>query len=73
MPTDVKAAVSAVVILVALGLAFWSGSPIRPELDKFVLFTAVFFVVAMWIFPEAGGKKGQETLVQLCENGEGNR
>ena len=58
MPTDVKAAVSAVVILVALGLAFWSGSPIRPEFDKFVLFTAVFFVVAMWIFPEAGGKKG---------------
>ena len=58
MPTDVKAAVSAVVILVALALAFWSGSPVRPEFDKFVLFTAVFFVVAMWIFPEAGGKKG---------------
>ena len=57
MPTDVKAAVSAVVILVALALAFWSGSPIRPEFAKFVLFTAVFFVVAMWIFPEAGGKK----------------
>ena len=61
MPTDVKAAVSAVVILVALGLAFWSGSPIRPEFDKFVLF-AVFFVVAMWIFPEAGGKKGAKAL-----------
>jgi hypothetical protein len=58
MPTDVKAAVSAVVILVALGLVFWSGSPIRPDFDKFVLLTAVFFVVAMWIFPEAGGKKG---------------
>ena len=58
MPTDVKAGVSIVVILVALGLAFWSGSPVRPEFDKFVLFTAVFFVVAMWIFPEAGGKKG---------------
>jgi hypothetical protein len=57
MPTDVKAAVSAVAILVALGLAFWSGSPIRPDFDKFVLFTALFFVVAMWIFPEAGGKK----------------
>jgi len=57
MPTDVKTAVSAVVIAVALGLAFWSGSPIRPEFASFVLFTAVFFVVAMWIFPEAGGKK----------------
>jgi hypothetical protein len=58
MPTDVKAGVSAVVIAVALGLVLWSGSPIRPDLDKFVLFTAAFFVVAMWIFPEAGGKKG---------------
>lgn len=58
MPTDVKAGVSAVVIAVALGLVLWSGSPIRPEFDKFVLFTAAFFVVAMWIFPEAGGKKG---------------
>lgn len=58
MPTDVKAIVSAVVILVALGLVYLVGSPIRPDFGKFVLFTAVFFVVAMWIFPEAGAKKG---------------
>ena len=58
MPTDVKAAVSAVVILVALGLAFWSGSPVRPDFGHVVLATAAFFVIAMWIFPEAGGKKG---------------
>jgi hypothetical protein len=58
MPTDVKAIVSAVVIAVALGLVLWSGSPIRPDFDKFVVFVAVFFVVAMWIFPEAGAKKG---------------
>jgi MFS superfamily sulfate permease-like transporter len=58
MPTDVKAVVSAVVILVALGLIYWSGSPIQPTFDTFVLFTAIFFVVAMWIFPEAGVKKG---------------
>jgi len=57
MPSDVKAAVSVVVILVALGLAFWSGSPIEPGFGKAVLLTAAFFVVAMWIFPEAGGKK----------------
>jgi hypothetical protein len=57
MPTDVKAALSAVVILVALGLVFWRGSPIEPSFDKAVLLTAVFFVAAMWIFPEAGGKK----------------
>jgi hypothetical protein len=58
MPTDVKAVVSGVVVLVALGLIYWNGSPIRPDFDKFVFFTAIFFVVAMWIFPEAGVKKG---------------
>ena len=58
MPTDVKAAVSAVVIAVALALILWGGSPIQPGFHDFVLLTAVFFVVAMWIFPEAGGKKG---------------
>lgn len=57
MPTDVKAAVSAVVIAVALGLVLWSGSPIQADFHSFVLITAVFFVIAMWIFPEAGGKK----------------
>jgi hypothetical protein len=57
MPNDVKAAVSAAVILVAIALVYWTGSPVRPDFHKFVLLTAVFFVVAMWIFPEAGGKK----------------
>jgi hypothetical protein len=57
MPTDVKAAVSAVALLVALVLAFWSGSPIRHDFGNFVIGTAVFMVAAMWVFPEAGGKK----------------
>jgi hypothetical protein len=60
MPTDVKATVSAVVIAVALALIMWSGSPIEADFHNFVLLTAVFFVVAMWIFPEAGGKKSGE-------------
>jgi hypothetical protein len=58
MPTDVKAIVSGVVLLVALALVYWSGSPVRPDFDHTVLLIAVFFVVAMWIFPEAGVKKG---------------
>jgi hypothetical protein len=57
MPTDVKAVVSAVTLIVAGVLAWWSGSPIRPDLSNVVIATAVFMVVAMWIFPEAGGKK----------------
>jgi hypothetical protein len=58
MPNDVKAAVSALALIVAAVLAYWSGSPIRPEFSTYVMATAVFMVVAMWIFPEAGAKKG---------------
>jgi len=57
MPNDVKAMVSALAVIVAAVLAFWRGSPIRPEYGIFVIGTALFMVIAMWIFPEAGGKK----------------
>jgi membrane protein YdbS with pleckstrin-like domain len=58
MPTDVKAIVSLVALIVAAVLAYWSGSPIRPGFSTWVMVTAVFMVVAMWVFPEAGVKKG---------------
>ena len=58
MPNDVKSVVSVIVLLVAAVLAYWSGSPIRPDFATFVVVTAIFMVVAMWIFPEAGVKKG---------------
>jgi hypothetical protein len=58
MPNDVKIGVSGVTLLVALILAFWSGSPIRHGFASFVIVTAIFMVAAMWVFPEAGVKKG---------------
>ncbi len=58
MPNDVKAAVSVLVLIIAAVLAFWSGSPVRSEFSTFVMVTAIFMIVAMWIFPEAGVKKG---------------
>jgi membrane protein YdbS with pleckstrin-like domain len=61
MPSDVKAAVSALALIVAAVLAYWSGSPIRPEFSTYVMATAVFMVVAMWIFPEAGVKKSDKS------------
>ena len=57
MPNDVKAIVSAITLVVAAMLAYWSGSPIRPDFSTFVFVTAVFMVAAMWIFPEAGANK----------------
>jgi zinc transporter ZupT len=60
MPNDVKAVVSALTLIVGAVLAYWHGSPIRPNYATFVMVTAAFMVVAMWIFPEAGVKKGQK-------------
>jgi membrane protein YdbS with pleckstrin-like domain len=64
MPSDVKAVLSAVVLVVAAVLAYWSGSPIRPDYSTFVIVTAILMVVAMWIFPEAGVKKGDPRKVK---------
>ena len=64
MPNDVKAMVSAALIAVALVLAYWSRSPIRPDFSTFVVATAVFMVVAMWVFPEAGAKKKSRGAAQ---------
>ena len=61
MPNDVKAAVSALALIIAAVLAYWSGSPIRPEFSTYVMATAVFMVIAMWIFPEAGVKKSNKS------------
>jgi membrane protein YdbS with pleckstrin-like domain len=58
MPNDVKAIVSVLSLIVAAILAYWSGSPVRPEFSTYIMVTAVFMVLAMWIFPEAGVKKG---------------
>jgi len=58
MPSDVKGILSAIVLVVAAVLAYWSGSPIRHDFSSFVMIVAVLMVAAMWVFPEAGVKKG---------------
>jgi membrane protein YdbS with pleckstrin-like domain len=58
MPNDVKGILSAVVLIVAAILSYWSGSPVRHDFSTFVMVVAVLMVAAMWVFPEAGGKKG---------------
>jgi hypothetical protein len=59
MPNDVKAILSGVVLIAAAILAYWSGSPIRPEFANYILITAVLMVIAMWVFPEAVGKNDE--------------
>jgi len=58
MPNDVKAVLSAIALAVGAILAWWSGSPIRSGFSTVVIATTIFMVAAMWIFPEAGVKKG---------------
>ena len=62
MPNDVKAIVSALFMVVAAILAYWRGSPIRPEFSTYVMVAALLMVVAMWIFPEAGAKKREPKI-----------
>jgi hypothetical protein len=58
MPNDVKVAISLITLLVAIVFAYWSGSPIRHDFSSFVVLTAIFMIAAMWVFPEAGVKRG---------------
>ena len=59
MPNDVKAIVSTLSLIVAAILAYWSKSPVRPDFATFIMVTAV-----LWIFPEAGVKKGDVKRVK---------
>lgn len=58
MPNDVKAVVSVVAILVALVFGYWESTVGKAVPFWFIMLFAVFAVVAMWVFPEAGVKKG---------------
>ena len=58
MPNDVKAIVSVVTLLAALAFAYWEATIGKAVPAWFVIGFAIFAVIAMWIFPEAGVKKG---------------
>jgi hypothetical protein len=58
VPNDVKAIVSLVALVVAIAFAYWERANGKPHLFWFVIGLAAFAIVSMWIFPEAGVKKG---------------
>jgi hypothetical protein len=64
MPHDVKAILSAIALIVAAVLAYWSGSPVRHEFSTYIMVVAALMVAAMWVFPEAGVKKGDAKRVK---------
>ncbi|MBX9590555.1 MAG: DUF4191 domain-containing protein [Hyphomonadaceae bacterium] len=58
MPNDVKAIVSIIALAVAIGFAFWEQSVGNGHLFWLIIGFGIFAVVAMWVFPEAVGRKG---------------
>ena len=56
MPSDVKAALSLITLLVAIAFAYWERTAGNAYLPWFVIGFGVFAVIAMWVFPEAVGK-----------------
>ena len=58
MPTDVKAILSLIALAVAVAFAFWENATGYGHLFWLVIAFGIFAVVAMWVFPEAVGKKG---------------
>jgi uncharacterized membrane protein len=62
MPSDVKAVLSVIVVLVAVGFAYWESSVGNEHLFWFVIGFGVFAVLAMWVFPEAVAKNKSRSL-----------
>lgn len=58
MPSDVKAILSLVTLVVAVAVAYWESGAGNGHLFWFVIGFGIFAVMAMWVFPEAVGKKG---------------
>ena len=57
MPNDVKAILSVIALIVAAAFAYYETTIGKGDMVWFVLGTGVFMVLAMWVFPEAVGKK----------------
>lgn len=56
MPSDIKAILSGIVLLVAAGFAYWESSNGNNALAGIVIGFGIFAVIAMWVFPEAMGR-----------------
>jgi hypothetical protein len=61
MPSDVKAVLSLIALVVAVGFAYWEQAAGNDHLFWFVIGFGVFAVIAMWVFPEAVGKRDGKT------------
>lgn len=56
MPTNIKLGLSVLTLLVGAAVHLWEASLGNVELSWIVAGLTVFMVLAMWLFPETGGK-----------------
>ncbi len=61
MPNHIKAMLSVVVLVVGAGMHMFEKDAGNPDLSWIVSGLAVFMVLAMWIFPETGSRKGNKS------------
>ena len=60
MPTKVKLILTLSVIIIGTGAAWLEATYADPFVAKVIAGLVVFLVVALWIFPEAGVKDGEQ-------------
>ena len=58
MPVKIKLMLSLIALAVGAGAHYWERQAGNEPLSWVVAALAVFMVLAMWIFPETGSKKG---------------
>jgi len=60
MPTNIKFGLSILTLAVGAGVWYWERGQGDAVLSWIVAGLSVFMVLAMWVFPETGGKQGDE-------------
>ena len=60
MPSHIKAMISLLVLVVGGVVHWWEKQAGNEHLSWDVAGLAVFMVLAMWIFPETGSRKGNK-------------
>jgi hypothetical protein len=58
MPTNIKLMLSIVALAIGAVVFYWERQNGNEPLSWMVAALVVFMVMAMWIFPETGSKKG---------------
>ncbi len=60
MPTNIKLGLSVLTLIVGAAVHKWEAGQGNDQLSWIVAGLSLFMVLAMWLFPETGGKQGEK-------------